>query len=119
MASRLRTNVKIFRSGGSGRFFYFLVVHYSVVYLVTWVVTDRLGVKNQSSEILIFIIGLISLVSTLSYNVRRLHDSNRSGILCAGYFLFVAPVVILVSLLLPPRNAGNRHGPDPRSDQCI
>ncbi|WP_449180865.1 DUF805 domain-containing protein [Trinickia sp. YCB016] len=100
-------------------FFIFLVIHYFAVYLATRAVTDWFEAKSQNSEILIFLIWLISLVSTLSYNVRRLHDSNRSGVLCAGYLLFVAPIVILVSLFLPPRNAGNRYGPDPRSDQSL
>lgn len=61
-----------------------------------------------------YALAALTLVTTLSYNVRRPHDSNRSGLLCVGYFLFAAPIVIIVSMLLAPVDAGNRYSPRPR-----
>ncbi|PAJ76721.1 DUF805 domain-containing protein [Burkholderia ubonensis] len=88
-------------------FLAFVVLHYALVH---WLMDafDR-------HDIPLFALSLLTLVATLSYNVRRLHDSNRSGLLCVGYFLFAAPVVIVVSLALAPVDPGNRYGPDPRT----
>ncbi|QCP47997.1 DUF805 domain-containing protein [Trinickia violacea] len=113
----LRGYRNIFRfSGRETRvdFLVFLVVHYCVFYAATRGVLCFLSGENASYQVALFIIGLFSLLATLSYNVRRLHDSNRSGLLCIGYFLFAAPIVIVVSLALPPQNATNLYGPDPR-----
>ncbi|MGU3775774.1 DUF805 domain-containing protein [Burkholderia metallica] len=91
-------------------FLAFIVLHYALGYAVAhWIMSafDRHHIPLAA-------LSLLTLVATLSYNVRRLHDSNRSGLLCVGYFLFVAPVVIVVSLTLAPVDPGNRYGPDPR-----
>jgi len=95
-------------------FFVFLAVHCCVFYAISEGARYFFSGENASYHIALLIIGLISLLATLSYNVRRLHDSNRSGLLCVGYFLFVAPIVIAVSLVLAPQNTANRYGPDPR-----
>lgn len=98
-------------------FLYFLLGHYPLFYLLITLIKwshNRLSADATLTSFLLFGAGLASLCATLAYNVRRLHDSNRSCLLCIGYFLFAAPIVILVSLWLAPRNAGNRYGPDPR-----
>ncbi|QDW49093.1 DUF805 domain-containing protein [Burkholderia sp. KBS0801] len=98
-------------------FLCFLVGHYPLFYLLVTLIKwsqNRLSADATLTSFLLFCAGLASLCATLAYNVRRLHDSNRSGLLCIGYFLLAAPIVILVSLWLAPRNAGNRYGLDPR-----
>ncbi|KVH06467.1 MULTISPECIES: DUF805 domain-containing protein [Burkholderia] len=98
-------------------FLCFLLGHYPLFYLLITLIKwshTRLSADATLTSFLLFCAGLASLCATLAYNVRRLHDSNRSGLLCIGYFLFAAPIVILVSLWLAPRNAGNQYGPDPR-----
>ena len=98
-------------------FLCFLLGHYPLFYLLVTLIKwsqNRLSADATLTSFLLFCAGLASLCATLAYNVRRLHDSNRSGLLCIGYFLLAAPIVILVSLWLAPRNAGNRYGLDPR-----
>ncbi|AOI69177.1 DUF805 domain-containing protein [Burkholderia ubonensis] len=95
-------------------FLCFLLGHYPLFYLLITLIKYRLSADATLTSFLLFCAGLASLCATLAYNVRRLHDSNRSGLLCIGYFLFAAPIVILVSLWLAPRNTDNRYGLDPR-----
>ncbi|VWB86838.1 DUF805 domain-containing protein [Burkholderia latens] len=98
-------------------FLCFLLGHYPLFYLLITLSKwshNRLSADPTLTSLLLFMAGLASLCATLAYNVRRLHHSNRSGLLCIGYFLFAAPIVILVSLWLAPRNTDNRYGPDPR-----
>jgi uncharacterized membrane protein YhaH (DUF805 family) len=106
----------MFRFSGRAKrldFFIFSTIHLSLFYAITKGVIHFFPAENQDTQITLFLIGVFSLIAMLSYNVRRLHDANRSGLLCIGYFLFVAFVVIVVSLLLPPQNTGNRYGPNP------
>lgn len=86
----------------------FLALHYGLLLLIT-----QGGMLDLSHDVLAGL-GLFSLLVTLSYNVRRLHDSNRSGLLCLAYCLAAAPVVVAVSLFLSPDNRANPYGPDPR-----
>ncbi len=86
----------------------FLALHYGLLLLIA-----RNGLFELPSDVLAGL-GLFSLLATLSYNVRRLHDSNRSGLLCLAYCLAAAPVVVAVSLCLSPDNKDNPYGPDPR-----
>ncbi|KVH71037.1 hypothetical protein WJ41_15330 [Burkholderia ubonensis] len=94
-------------------FLSFVVLHYALGYALAHWIMDAF----DRHDVPLFALSLLTLVATLSYNVRRLHDSNRSGLLCVGYFLFVAPAVIVVSLALAPVDPGNRYGPDPRTRQ--
>ena len=105
-----------FRGRESRRdFLSFLILHYLLFYVVSIAVIGLFGASSAEVKTGLGLFGLVTLVITLSYNVRRLHDANSSGWLCAFYLIAMAPIVILVSLLMaPPVHAGNRYGADPR-----
>ncbi|HKT26768.1 DUF805 domain-containing protein [Dyella sp.] len=105
-----------FRGRESRRdFLSFLILHYLLFYGLSVAVIRLPDAGSTGIKLGLGLLGLATLIITLSYNVRRLHDANSSGWLCAFYLVAMAPVVILVSLLMaPPVHEGNRYGADPR-----
>lgn len=105
-----------FRGRESRRdFLSFLILQYLLFYGVSVAVVGWFGAGSAEVRSGLGSFGLVTFVITLSYNVRRLHDANSSGWLCAFYLIAMAPIVILVSLLMaPPVHADNRYGVDPR-----
>jgi uncharacterized membrane protein YhaH (DUF805 family) len=64
--------------------------------------------------ILTFIYQLATLIPSIAVTVRRLHDTDRTGL---WYFIIFVPFIgsiILLILMLPEGNWGdNQYGPDP------
>lgn len=73
-----------------------------------------LTTHSSALSLLDFLYILAILIPLIAYIVRRLHDANLSG----AYFLlaFIFPIgdlILIVLLLLPSKNIGNRFGPHP------
>src|SRR5256885_1885178 len=70
--------------------------HYTLVYLVIWVLLDILGIR-----LLLTVVSLALLVPSLAVSVRRLHDVDRSGWLILVPIVPAFLMVALVYLFFP------------------
>lgn len=83
-------------------------------FLVTLIPAIWFGVESSSKEgfigtLLFILISLALLIPNITVEVRRLHDSNRSG----GWWWirlvpFAGSIIVLVFMLMPSVNEGNR-----------
>lgn len=65
--------------------------------------------------IVLFFLGLaVAFVPVLAVQVRRLHDTGKSGWLLLLALVPVVSIVLLVFFLLDSDQADNRYGPSPR-----
>jgi len=66
------------------------------------------------SIILIFIFVLITFVPSIAVTVRRLHDTNQSGLLYLITFIPFGNIVLLVFMIQEGSPGYNRYGPNPK-----
>lgn len=99
-------------SGRSTRseFGFFLLIQFVFMIAISVIIANLFG---SSANFLAILIVLLNFLTTLSYNVRRLHDGNFTGWFCLFYLVF-APILIIASLAIPPTVGENKYGADPR-----
>ena len=88
----------------------FILVHFIILVLL------NLGAGSDVGVALLGIYSLATLIPVLAVNVRRLHDTDRSG-----WWLFIqlvpilGTIVLLVFLATDGTKGDNRFGPDPKA----
>jgi uncharacterized membrane protein YhaH (DUF805 family) len=88
----------------------FILVHFIILVLL------NLGGGSDVGVALLGIYSLATLIPALAVNVRRLHDTDRSG-----WWLFIqlvpilGTIVLLVFLATDGTKGDNRFGPDPKA----
>jgi uncharacterized membrane protein YhaH (DUF805 family) len=93
-------------------FWYYMLV-YVVIYIVLAIVQS---VAHMTTPIITSIFALALLLPTLGMEVRRLHDTNRSG-----WWVLIAlvPLIGIILLIVWWAAAGttgsNEYGPDPKA----
>jgi uncharacterized membrane protein YhaH (DUF805 family) len=60
------------------------------------------------------IFGLVMLIPSLAVSIRRLHDSDKSGLWLLLSFVPLGGVVVFIFTLLDGTPGPNRYGPDPK-----
>ena len=90
---------------------------FQLLVAIVWIVMDSLltitaGTSNTPNLALLSVFGLMLLglfLPNLSVLVRRLHDTNRSGLfVLIGLVPFLGGIVLFVFALLPSDDAGSR-----------
>lgn len=107
---------KIFCYSGRERrrdFGFFLLIQLVIFFVAAFVVSRLFGGSGTVAEIFAYAFVLLSFLTTLSYNVRRLHDAGQSGWWCLGWLVFAA-AFIGASLVIKPTAGDNKYGADPR-----
>jgi len=98
----------VFRFSGRarrGEFWSFYVINQVIVGLVSVFFGDVPAT----------VFGLVQAVPLIALDVRRLHDTGRSGSTLAVLFLPLVGLVMLIVWSLRPGDVGpNRFGPDPK-----
>lgn len=99
-------------SGRSTRseFGFFLLIQFVFMIVISAIFSNLFG---SAANFLAYLLVLLHILTTLSYNVRRLHDGNFTGWYCLLYLVF-APILIIASLAIPPTVGENKYGADPR-----
>lgn len=95
-------------------FAWFLLLQLVAFFVVASVISILFGNSGMITETVASALMMVTILTTLSYNVRRLHDCDQSGWWCFGY-LVLAGVFIVASLMLRPTDGSNQYGPDPRA----
>lgn len=94
-------------------FGFFLIVQCIVFFIVAFIAAALFGSNGAITEFIATTLIIVSMLATLSYNVRRLHDSGQSGWWCLGWLIFAA-AFIGAALVMKPTLGDNQYGPDPR-----
>ncbi|MWN89996.1 DUF805 domain-containing protein [Gilliamella sp. Pra-s65] len=63
--------------------------------------------------ICVMLIFIVTFLTMLSYNIRRLHDIGTSGLWCFVYLLCPG-AIIGASLIIKPTSGDNQYGSNPR-----
>ncbi|MCD1127612.1 DUF805 domain-containing protein [Jinshanibacter sp. LJY008] len=108
---------QIFDYSGRARrrdFAWFLLLQLVFFFVAASVTSILFGNSGIVTETVACVLMMVTILTTLSYNVRRLHDCGQSGWWCFGY-LILAGVFIVASLMLRPTEGSNRYGQDPRT----
>jgi uncharacterized membrane protein YhaH (DUF805 family) len=93
-------------------FWMFALVNF-IVLLVLYVLI--LATKSGIFAVLLWLYDLAVLLPGLAVQVRRLHDTNKSGWwILIGLVPFVGGIVLLVFDCLPGDQGPNQYGPDPK-----
>ncbi|MBO9711221.1 MAG: DUF805 domain-containing protein, partial [Caulobacter sp.] len=66
---------------------------------------------------LFLLVALALLIPSLAVSIRRLHDSDKSGLWLLLHFAPFGGVVLLIFMLLDGTPGSNRFGPDPKARQ--
>ncbi len=104
---------------------------YWYFYLINLVISFVLGFSaslfraaNPESIFGIFLGGLTLIYSlgifipSLAVGVRRLHDTNRSGVwLLIGFVPFVGAIILIYFFVLDSQPGENQYGPNPKENQ--
>ena len=96
-------------------FWMFLLVHLIIVVIIS-TATFTIGISSDAMGAvwLLYILG--TFLPYLAVSVRRLHDTNRSGL---SLFISLVPIVGLIVILVFMATAGdpseNKYGPNPKA----
>jgi uncharacterized membrane protein YhaH (DUF805 family) len=96
---------------------------YWMFFLISFIIStvlsgiDRaIGTNSSSGGLLQGIYGLAVLLPTIAVNIRRLHDTNRSG---WWVLLWLIPILgwipVIVFLAQDGTPGDNKYGPDPKA----
>jgi uncharacterized membrane protein YhaH (DUF805 family) len=90
-----------------------------VILLILFILDLRLGTTGSARPGLGVLSGLYALgtfIPALAVEVRRLHDTGRSGWwVLFGLVPLVGPIVLLVFLLQDSHPGENQYGPNPKA----
>lgn len=92
----------------------------SIAFIVTGILDTVFGTFDAQAGIglLSTLYGLAVFLPTLAVNVRRLHDTDRSGWwLLLGFIPLIGGLVLLVFTLLEGTRGDNRFGADPKAGE--
>jgi len=111
----------VFRGRARRKEFLSWALFYSAAYLlVLWLV----GTVGDEASPLAPLLGLLALGAflllippTVAVSVRRLHDTERSGLWLLLALVPLGPLVLLLFLLQRGQPGENRYGPDPRAEE--
>ncbi len=105
-------------SGRSRRKEYWMfVLLMLIVGIVVGMVEAALGLTGALGPYgpLSLLIGLATLVPSISVSVRRLHDTGRSGWWLLLIFLpIIGSIMLLIFFVLEGHKGPNEYGPDPK-----
>ncbi len=73
-----------------------------------------LGLLGKFGTILLWIISLVLCVPMLAMAVRRLHDTNRSGLWLLLSLTAIGNIVLIVFWALEGNPDSNQYGPNPK-----
>ncbi|MBR4200047.1 MAG: DUF805 domain-containing protein [Oscillospiraceae bacterium] len=73
-----------------------------------------LGLLGKFGAILLWIISLVLCVPMLAMAVRRLHDTNRSGLWLLLSLTAIGNIVLIVFWALEGNPDSNQYGPNPK-----
>ncbi len=108
---------KIFCYSGRERrrdFGFFLLIQLIVFFVIAFIASRLFGGSGVVAEIVAYGFVLVSILTMLPYNVRRLHDAGQSGWWCLGWLVFAA-AFIGAALVMKPTVGDNAYGSDPRA----
>lgn len=61
---------------------------------------------------------LLTIIPTLAISVRRLHDTNKSGLwLFVSIIPIVGNIILFIFFLMKGDEGANQYGPDPKPDE--
>ena len=87
--------------------------------LINWVISIVLGVAEGiigTGGIIGFIYMLAVLLPAIAVAIRRLHDTDRSGLwLLLCFIPVIGWLVLLIFYCLEGTSGSNQYGPDPKS----
>ena len=108
----------VFSGRSRRREYWFFFLGNLIISLVLGFAEAVLGLFPGSEEsILGMIYGLAVLIPGLAVGVRRLHDTDRSGLwLLIGLIPLLGIIVLLVFLVQDSNPGDNRFGPNPKED---
>ena len=111
-------------TGRSPRKEYWMFVLLSIgIYLIASILDGIAGMNGMIAGTYGPITALVALglfVPTLAVNIRRLHDSDRSGWwLLLGLVPMVGGIIVLVFMVLEGTRGANRFGADPKAGEVL
>lgn len=94
----------------------FMLVQAVIFLIAAFAVLEMSGAAGN----LLLITPLLAwlMLSSLAYNVRRLHDTGLPGWICIFYLGFYIFTVIF-SIFMRPEYGDNKYGPDPRGHNAM
>jgi len=108
-------NIFCYTGRESKRAFGFFILTNFILFLISIFIATLLArvIGGLVGGILILVIVAGFYLSTLSFNVRRLHDAGHSGKWCL-FYLIAAAIVWIVSYILPSTPGSNQYGEEPK-----
>ncbi len=94
-------------------FWWFALINV-IVSLVLWLIGIALIGGVSGGQILAILYGLVTLLPVLGVDIRRLHDTNRSGWwLVIGLIPIIGGITLIVFFAGAGTQGPNRFGPEP------
>ncbi len=97
-----------------------VIIYFTVVFLSMFLtgslgaISDSLAGIGMLPMLLIILFGVAMIIPTLEVQVRRLHDSGKSGWFILLGFVPVVSIVLLVFFFLDSDVGPNEYGPNPK-----
>ena len=111
---------------GIAEFWTFILVNYAIIFVALFCagLANGIAPSGESEQlsattigstfiaILCFLFGLATMIPSITVAIRRLHDTNKTGLLILLAFIPVVGVLILIFLYVLPSTPGeNTYGP--------
>ena len=95
--------------------FWYFTLFNVIIWLVLMILSAAAGRARVIISVLSVLYGLAVIIPGLAVEVRRLHDTGRSGWwILIGLVPFIGAIVLLVFLVQDSQPGANQYGPNPK-----
>ncbi len=106
---------------GRAEYWYFVLINFIIFLILGMIDTAIFGQPEPGEPAGSLLTGIYSLavfLPSLAVSVRRLHDTNRSGLwLLLSFIPIIGFIVLLVFMIQGSTPGANRFGPNPNDEE--
>lgn len=116
--SCMTTNYFNFQGRARRKEYWMFILFFYIIFIGIGLIAGFMGVEKSSTALkaLQLILLLIFFIPTLAVQVRRLHDTSRSGWwILLNLIPLIGPLVIFIFNLLDSTPGDNEYGPNPKN----
>jgi uncharacterized membrane protein YhaH (DUF805 family) len=107
-------------SGRARRKEFWMFFLFNFIFSIAAAIIDQIIFRDSNLRLFSSLYSLAVLLPSLAVDVRRLHDTNRSGFwVFLALIPLVGAIILIVWFATEGQRSENKYGPDPKAQEAI